>query len=164
MGRSAHTSRRRQDYRPIRACLKAEIDGCDQCRSEGHDLVSDILDLELPAKYHRYACKGLSCPGCEVALASNSWILRCEVEERPFRRSMALGALKYGEQLNSFEQHLARFPSMGMQHAVGKSIWRQISGFPATPIRQERFVRVRRFRGRIGLMKIRKQGMWNPDP
>ncbi len=165
MGRLTHISKRRRDYRAIRACLKSEIDGCHQCRPKGCDLVSDILDsFKLPEKYHRYACQGLSCPGCEAALASNSWILRCEVNERAFRRSVALGSIKYGARLRSFEHHLSRFPSLGMQHEVGRLIWQQISGFPAKTLQQGSFVRVRRFSDCAGLERIKEQGMWNPDP
>jgi hypothetical protein len=114
--------------------------------------------------YHRYACKGLSCPGSEAALSWSSWVLRCEVEERIFRRSAALGSVKYSEPLKSFEHHLSRFPSVGMQHQIGKSIWQQISRFPAKTLRQGKFLRVRRFNDDAELEKIREQGMRNPDP
>jgi len=164
MGKPAHDSKR-LDHGAIRTYVAAEIDGCDECRSNADCFVSDILDsLRVPEKYHRYTCKSLCCPRCEKGLYETSWVIRCDAEELPRRRFVARSSVKYGNQLRDFEQHLTRFPSLGMQHRFGKSVWRTISRFPATTLLQRRFVRVRRFDGKLSLEKIRHQGMGAPDP
>jgi hypothetical protein len=165
MGNVAHVSKR-LNHRAIRAYVEAEIDGCDQCRAANADcFVSDILDsLTVPRKYHRYTCKRLCCPRCEAGLYQNSWVMRCDAEERRYRQFVAHCSVKYGPQLRDFEHHLSRFPSLGMQHRLGKSIWRAISRFPAKTMRLERFIRVRRFDVGSELAQIKREGMGAPDP
>ena len=164
MGELAHVSKRLAQG-AIRTYVKAEIDGCDQCQPNTDCFVSDILDsLRVLGKHHRYTCRSLCCPRCEKGLYEDSWVMRCEVGERPRRRFVARCSIKYGNQIWDFEQHLCRFPSLGMQHRFGKSVWRAVSRFPATTLRQRRFVRVRRFDGGPQLEEIKRQGMGAPDP
>jgi hypothetical protein len=157
---------KRLNHRAILTYVEAEIDGCHTCRSGDTDcFVSDILhSLKVPEKYHRYACKRLYCPQCEARLYENSWIMRCDAEEQPYRQFVARCSVKYGTKLSDFERHLSRFPSLGILHRLGRSIWRAVSRFPAKTIRQERFIRVRRFNGDSELAKIKREGMGAPDP
>jgi len=156
----------RLNHRAIRAYVEAEIDGCHQCRSSDTDfLVSDILDsLKVPDKDRRYTCRRLFCPLCEAPQREGSWVIRCDAEERRHRRFVVRCKVKYGTQLNDFERYLCHFPSLGMQRRIGKSIWRAVSKFPAGTIRQERFVRVRRFDEHSKLAQIKREDMGPPDP
>lgn len=119
-----------------------------------------LYEINCPEKYFQYVDGKFECDGCGSKIELDDDIVLPSTEELEYD-SLCDEINDYTDKLNSFYNHLEKYPYLGLEHEVGNQIAIDLKTIKLVNIRNETWFRARRFED---TKKFTQKDMYPPNP
>lgn len=123
--------------------LEAEIVGCGNCQpwdtedetyfwvdGEKSSVENFLWASRVPERLQERIVERLHCGGCNASLTMDDWVGVRSSSHREYDRKAEAWRKRFAPKMEDFGKWLERYPYMGLQHPIGRRIWKEMADFP----------------------------------